>query len=217
MMGHSLRSGKGVYSLYCGGDGGEGEGGEGEVPEGFYRAQGGEGGGRKGCGALVCARALVEGVPRKVFDDGDGKKGKGREEEAVSSDLPPHGGRVGDWDDGTTEEGAERVGRRGWKGCKGCVTRDVGCKRWCALFPSFPSFLVRYEQAKSLMKKMANVQRQSSRLPPPPPLRNLQYLPPRVYLLVLRLRREPSVFLSLFCLLRSFLLLSLDLFLHLYH
>ncbi|GAA5853957.1 hypothetical protein JCM8547_008169 [Rhodosporidiobolus lusitaniae] len=127
LMGHALRAKKGVYLLYCGGGEGEGEDGEG-VPRGFERVEGKgkgkaieEGGG--GCGALVCARALLDGVPPKIFTDG------GAEVPAASSDLPPAIGRVGDWSEDGVEEGSERVGKRGSKGCKGCVTRDVGCRR----------------------------------------------------------------------------------------
>ncbi|GAA5942471.1 hypothetical protein JCM3775_006997 [Rhodotorula graminis] len=145
MMGAALRSKKPVELLYCGGPAVEG------LPAGFSWADDGaaasastsstastsastsstsaalKGKGRaraEGCGALVCARALLEGVPGKVFED------QGREEAAASSDLPPCADKVADF--GGEEDGlggGERIGERGWRGCKGCVTRDVGCKR----------------------------------------------------------------------------------------
>ncbi|GAA5845238.1 hypothetical protein JCM11251_003853 [Rhodosporidiobolus azoricus] len=139
LMGHALRAKKGVYLLYCGGEEGERGVGEGEVgealPPGFsYAAGGGEASEgrsafRRGCGALLCARALLSGVPSKVFSDEDARRGL--ECAAASSDLPPSAARVTDWDATGKGEGdaVERVGKRGWKGCKGCITRDVGCKR----------------------------------------------------------------------------------------
>ncbi|BGP52103.1 hypothetical protein JCM10450v2_008074 [Rhodotorula kratochvilovae] len=121
MMGAALRSKKAVALLYCGSAGSRAEAGE-ALPKGF--AWEGEGEGARGCGALVCARALLDGVPAKVFFDAEEK----REEPAASSDLPPVAGRAGDWGE-EGEDGGERVGKRGWRGCKGCLTRDVGCKR----------------------------------------------------------------------------------------
>ncbi|GAA5839934.1 hypothetical protein JCM9279_005214 [Rhodotorula babjevae] len=146
MMGAALRSKKPVALLYCGGAGAEG------LPAGFSWADdataptsastsasasssasastssgaAGKGKGRaraEGCGALVCARALVDGVPGKVFED------QGREEPAASSDLPPCADKVADFGGDEGELGGERIGKRGWRGCKGCLTRDVGCKR----------------------------------------------------------------------------------------
>lgn len=68
---------------------------------------------------MVCARGLLE-VPSKVFDIEDGG-----EEKAVAGDLPPCSQRVGD-----VEGGPEKVGDRGVLGCKGCLTKDVGCRAW---------------------------------------------------------------------------------------
>ncbi|BGP35767.1 hypothetical protein JCM10296v2_007619 [Rhodotorula toruloides] len=121
LMGMALRSKKEVYLLYCGGNGTLAEA---SLPTGFSFAENAEGDGNGGCGALVCSRALLEGVPDKVFDDELAR----RERPAASSDLPPRADRVGDWNEGTGT-GGERVGKRGWKGCKGCVTRDIGCRR----------------------------------------------------------------------------------------
>jgi len=159
MMGAALRSKKPVALLYCGGSGAEG------LPAGFSwaddgafastsastsasasapaststsRGAAGKGKGRaraEGCGALVCARALVDGVPGKVFED------QGREEPAASSDLPPCADKVADFGGDEGESGGERIGKRGWRGCKGCLTRDVGCKRWCVLLPPSRSLL----------------------------------------------------------------------------
>ncbi|GAA6044352.1 hypothetical protein JCM8097_002783 [Rhodosporidiobolus ruineniae] len=135
MVGHALRGKKRVWVVYCGGEEGleeqDEEGGE-RLPSGFEYVGGSDGesgsGARsraRGCGALLSARVLVDGVPPRVFSDADARAGK--ERPAVASDLPPSVGRVGDLEgDG---EGGQRVGRRGWKGCKGCVTRDLGCKR----------------------------------------------------------------------------------------
>ncbi|BGP20661.1 hypothetical protein JCM10213_001093 [Rhodosporidiobolus nylandii] len=129
LMGHALRAKKPVYLLYCGG----GSGADSPLPEGFTAesASGGSGGG--GCGALVCARALLDGVPGRIFSDPDARDGL--EKQAAASDLPPHEGRVVDWAaeggdaEGVGGVGAERVAKRGKKGCKGCLTRDVGCRR----------------------------------------------------------------------------------------
>ncbi|GAA6053785.1 hypothetical protein NBRC10513_005546 [Rhodotorula toruloides] len=121
LMGMALRSKKEVYLLYCGGNGTVEEV---SLPPGFSFAGNAEEDGNQGCGALVCSRALLEGVPDKVFDDEPAR----RERPAASSDLPPRADRVGDWNEGTGV-GGERVGKRGWKGCKGCVTRDIGCRR----------------------------------------------------------------------------------------
>ncbi|GAA6056234.1 hypothetical protein JCM3770_002100 [Rhodotorula araucariae] len=122
MMGAALRSKKGVALLYCGGS----PSFETTLPAGFAWAE--EGTERapatRGCGALVCARALLDGVPAKVFTDAR----DAREEPAASSDLPPVAERVGDWA-GAGQDDCERVGKRGWGGCKGCLTRDLGCKR----------------------------------------------------------------------------------------
>ncbi|BGO96044.1 hypothetical protein NBRC10512v2_007760 [Rhodotorula toruloides] len=121
LMGMALRSKKEVYLLYCGGNGAVDEV---SLPSGFAFAGNAAEDGNAGCGALVCSRALLEGVPDKVFDDEPAR----RERPAASSDLPPRADRVGDWNEGTGV-GGERVGKRGWKGCKGCVTRDIGCRR----------------------------------------------------------------------------------------
>ncbi|GAA6011162.1 hypothetical protein JCM10207_005519 [Rhodosporidiobolus poonsookiae] len=145
MMGHALRAKKPVWVLYCGGGAGahdaedEEDGGDLSVPAGFEfvdyerasevrRAGGRNGlGDGKGCGALVCARALVDGVPPRLFGD-VGADGHGVERPAAASDLPPAASRIGDieLEDGTL---GEKVGKRGAKGCKGCVTRDLACKR----------------------------------------------------------------------------------------
>ncbi|GAA5884115.1 hypothetical protein JCM6882_002145 [Rhodosporidiobolus microsporus] len=138
LMGHALRAKKGVYLLYCGG--GDpvppSSSSDEALPPGFSYAAPVDGPDgtdppRSGCGALICARALLDGVPSKVFSDEDARAG--RERAAASSDLPPSAARVVDWDAAGRGDGegggGERVGRRGWKGCKGCVTRDVGCKR----------------------------------------------------------------------------------------
>ncbi|GAA5902413.1 uncharacterized protein JCM6883_001401 [Sporobolomyces salmoneus] len=122
LSGRALRSKKGVYLLYCGGT--ESTSSEGEsLPRGFERVDGGKEAKPRGCGALICARGLIEGIPKKVFADD-----KKEELEAFSSDLPPSTIGLADLED--EEEGlGERVGKRGWKGCKGCITRDLGCRR----------------------------------------------------------------------------------------
>ncbi|GAA5871421.1 hypothetical protein JCM3774_005593 [Rhodotorula dairenensis] len=131
MMGAALRSKKPVYLLYCGDDGSVARAkGQECLPTGFTSgdiispstaaaAAATQGG--KGCGALVCARALLDGVPDKLFTDP-----LRAAERAASSDLPPRADRVADLEgDGV----GERVGKRGWKTCRGCVTRDVACTR----------------------------------------------------------------------------------------
>lgn len=129
LMGAALRSKKYVWVLYCGNDGSaEGE----RLPAGFSRRgdaagaleeQGMDLEASRGCGALVCSRALLEGVPDKVFRDGAAAKEQG----AASSDLPPCADKVADLDgDGV----GQRVGARGGKKCKGCVTHDIACTRW---------------------------------------------------------------------------------------
>ena len=151
MMGAALRSKKPVYLLYCGNDGstlidddddedeeeGGGAGpssGQGRrLPTGFHPGVATMGTG--GCGALVCARALLDGVPNMIFRDSsasdpdpDSGPAVTTEERAASSDLPPRADRVADLFEG--DGVGERVGRRGWKKCRGCVTRDVACTRW---------------------------------------------------------------------------------------
>lgn len=149
MMGAALRSKKPVYLLYCGNDGsstlidddeeeeeGGGAGGspgEGRrLPTGFHPGVATTG--TRGCGALVCARALLDGVPNMIFRDSSssdpdsGADAATTEERAASSDLPPRADRVADLFEG--DGVGERVGRRGWKKCRGCVTRDVACTRW---------------------------------------------------------------------------------------
>lgn len=122
LMGMALRSKKEVCLLYCGGNG---TADTTSLPPGFSFASESEDV-ERGCGALVCSRALLEGVPNKLFDDDAAR----RERPAASSDLPPRADKVGDWNLGHGASG-ERIGKRGWKGCKGCVTRDIGCRRWC--------------------------------------------------------------------------------------
>lgn len=149
MMGAALRSKKPVYLLYCGNDGStliddddeeEGGGGpseEGRLPTGFHPGDAATGSG--GCGALVCSRALLDGVPNMIFRDSSSDPESGpadtaaaavivEEERAASSDLPPRADRVADLFEG--DGVGERVGQRGWKKCRGCVTRDVACTRW---------------------------------------------------------------------------------------
>ncbi|BGP27991.1 hypothetical protein JCM10295v2_006978 [Rhodotorula toruloides] len=121
LMGMALRSKKEVFLLYCGGNGTVDEI---SLPPGFCFASDSVEDANEGCGALVCSRALLEGVPDKVFDDEPARL----ERPAASSDLPPAADKVGDWA-AEPGVGGERVGRRGWKGCKGCVTRDIGCRR----------------------------------------------------------------------------------------
>ncbi|GAA5908400.1 hypothetical protein JCM5296_005921 [Sporobolomyces johnsonii] len=134
LSGRALRSKKGVWLLYCGGEPAPVSASAestnpsspiDDLPAGFSFASPPE---NQGCGALVCSRALIDGVPSKVFVD------NGVEEPAASSDLPPVAGKVGDLLDEEDGEGdekgmGERVGKRGWKGCKGCVTRDLACRR----------------------------------------------------------------------------------------
>jgi len=130
LSGRALRSKKKVCLIYCGGRGPTSSEEEEEevIPVGFTANTGG--GQRKGCGALLCARGLVEGVPKKVFVDG------GMELEGMSSDLPPSSLGLADLED--EEEGlGERTGKRGWKSCKGCITRDLGCRRWYVEFYFF--------------------------------------------------------------------------------
>ncbi|KWU45228.1 hypothetical protein RHOSPDRAFT_33173 [Rhodotorula sp. JG-1b] len=141
MMGAALRSKKFVYLLYCGNDGstlidddddeeeeeeGGGAGpssGQGRrLPTGFHPGVATMGTG--GCGALVCARALLDGVPNMIFRDSsasDPDSGAAAadttEERAASSDLPPRADRVADLFEG--DGVGERVGRRGWKRCRG--------------------------------------------------------------------------------------------------
>jgi hypothetical protein len=164
MMGAALRSKKPVYLLYCGNDGsstliddddeeeeaggGGGSSREGRLPTGFH--PGAAAAGTRGCGALVCARALLDGVPNMIFRDSSSSSSNPdpepvlesesgpadmaaeaappAEERAASSDLPPRADRVADLFEG--DGVGERVGRRGWKKCRGCVTRDVACTRW---------------------------------------------------------------------------------------
>ncbi|KAG0660763.1 hypothetical protein C6P46_004447 [Rhodotorula mucilaginosa] len=151
MMGAALRSKKPVYLLYCGNDGStliddddreeEGGGGppsdEGRLPTGFR--PGAAAAGTRGCGALVCARALLDGVPNMIFRDpsssssnpdpesvSESESGPAdtaaaaappAEERAASSDLPPRADTVADLFEG--DGVGERVGRRGWKKCRG--------------------------------------------------------------------------------------------------
>jgi hypothetical protein len=127
LAGRALRSKKGVYLIYCGEREKDIEGERVNVPRGFRTTtplEGDEKGGRRGggCGALLCA-GLIEGVPKKVFVDG------GNELEGYSSDLPPSSSGLADLED-EEEKLGEKVGKRGWKGCRGCVTRDLGCRRW---------------------------------------------------------------------------------------
>lgn len=139
LSGRALRSKKGVYLIYCGGGGSSEEEEEEVVPVGFTASTGGGIG--RGCGALLCARGLVEGVPKKVFVD------RGQEVEGMSSDLPPSSLGLADLEDG--EEGfGERVGKRGWKNCKGCITRDLGCRRWYVVFDLFIFAATRAEENK---------------------------------------------------------------------
>ncbi|GAA5982752.1 hypothetical protein JCM10908_006771 [Rhodotorula pacifica] len=134
LMGAALRSKKPVWLLYCGDDGSFNGGGE-RLPAGFRSRGNSDGGGegRGGCGALVCSRALLDGVADKVFFDvplpenhEDPDDEEGQEYPAASSDLPPRADRVADLErDGT----GDWVGVRGSKKCGGCVTRDVACTR----------------------------------------------------------------------------------------
>ncbi|GAA5928433.1 hypothetical protein JCM1841_005672 [Sporobolomyces salmonicolor] len=134
LSGRALRSKKCVWLLYCGGSlapspassssSNPSSPGD-DLPAGFSFTAPPQ---NQGCGALVCSRALLDGVPTKVFVD------NGVEEPAASSDLPPVAGKVGDLLDDEDGEGreksmGERVGKRGWRGCKGCVTRDLACRR----------------------------------------------------------------------------------------
>lgn len=118
------------------------------LPTGFH--PGAAAAGTRGCGALVCARALLDGVPNMIFRDSSSSSSNPdpepvlesesgpadmaaeaappAEERAASSDLPPRADRVADLFEG--DGVGERVGRRGWKKCRGCVTRDVACTRW---------------------------------------------------------------------------------------
>lgn len=128
LMGATLRSKKSVWLLYCGSDGANGDG---PLPAGFSHASTRasnphdtpDAAFSSGCGALVCSRALLDGVPDKVFSDGRDSF----EQPAASSDLPPRADKVSDLEG---EGAGERVGARGWKKCKGCVTRDIACTRW---------------------------------------------------------------------------------------
>ncbi|GAA6006600.1 hypothetical protein JCM11491_003112 [Sporobolomyces phaffii] len=123
LAGRALRSRKRVYLVYCGGENHNND--EETVPNGFDDRNGRRQVQRGGCGALLCARGLVDGVPNKVFDDAhDTLDPVG----GSSSDLPPSTTALADLVDDAHGLG-ERVGKRGWRGCKGCVTRDLGCRK----------------------------------------------------------------------------------------
>ncbi|GJN94208.1 hypothetical protein Rhopal_007282-T1 [Rhodotorula paludigena] len=147
LMGATLRSKRRVELLYCGASptAAAGVGGA-ALPRGFEWSVGsGSSAGAtataKGCGALVCARALSDGVPERVFVDG------GEEERAACSDLPPSAKRVADLGgaegEGEGREG-ERVAKRGWKGCRGGNLLGYRLLRpcvWCSITrPSYTTY-----------------------------------------------------------------------------
>lgn len=121
---------KGVWTLYCGGDGsGLGGVGKEKLPKGFHWSLGSDSEEAEGCGALVCARGLKEGQKR-LFPD---LSGYGREEEAISTDLPLSSTRVGC----LNSEGRKTVYLG--KECEGCEVMEMGCKAWFVFLSSHSS------------------------------------------------------------------------------
>ncbi|GAA5957992.1 hypothetical protein JCM3765_006226 [Sporobolomyces pararoseus] len=145
LSGRLLRSKKQVYLIYCGGGDHDEplqrseEEEEESLPKGFTNTNNitQKGGGRgRGCGVLLCSRGLIQsdpqqqggGVSKKVFTDSNSNNDK-VEIESCSSDLPPSFTWLTDLEEQDQEGLGERIGKRGWKNCKSCITRDLGCKR----------------------------------------------------------------------------------------
>ncbi|KDE04730.1 hypothetical protein MVLG_04869 [Microbotryum lychnidis-dioicae p1A1 Lamole] len=117
-IGQAMRKKKDCWLVYCGQSS---NGSAGLLPSGWHwhasSTKDPASSSPSGCGALVCARGLVE-APKKVFD----RSGRGELEEAIASDLPPCSSAVG-----------EMTGRMSWNtrgvaGCKGCATTDLSCR-----------------------------------------------------------------------------------------
>ncbi|SCZ97933.1 BZ3500_MvSof-1268-A1-R1_Chr3-3g06465 [Microbotryum saponariae] len=117
-IGQAMRKKKDCWLVYCGQSS---HGSSGPLPSGWHwhasSTKAPASGSPSGCGALVCARGLVE-APKKVFD----RSGRGELEESIASDLPPCSSAVG-----------EMTGRMSWNtrgvaGCKGCATTDLSCR-----------------------------------------------------------------------------------------
>ncbi|GAA5943406.1 uncharacterized protein JCM15063_002941 [Sporobolomyces koalae] len=121
LQGRDRRSHHTVYLVYCGGNTEQGQ----HEPDQPLEERS-----SKGCGTLICSRALLDDkLPPKMFQDSE-PRGSSTSTlfPSLSSDLPPNSMRLGDLVNPETGLG-ERVGSRGFCGCRGCITRDLGCKR----------------------------------------------------------------------------------------